>query len=54
MSVSCQLRYSIQPKLAAIASELRIATVIVPDAALASWWASNVTFDWTTPAACAS
>ena len=30
-------------------SELRIAVVIVPDAADASWCASNVSFDCTTP-----
>ena len=42
--------YSSQPRLAAIVSELRIAVVIVPDAAEASWCASNVSFDWMTPA----
>ena len=33
-----------------IVSELRIAVVIVPDAACASWCASNVSFDWITAA----
>jgi hypothetical protein len=39
------LSHIIQPKLAPIASVLRIATLIVPDAAEASWCASNVIFD---------
>ena len=54
IAVSFQLMYSSQPRLAAIVSMLRIAVVIVPDAADASWCASNVTFDWMTPAGVAS
>jgi hypothetical protein len=39
-----------QPNDATIDSVLRIAVVIVDDAACASWCASNVSFDCTTPA----
>ncbi len=48
-SVSRQLKYNSRPKLARIVIVLRIATVIVFEAAEASWCASKVSFDCTTP-----
>ena len=53
-SVRRQLSHMSQPKLAAMVSDERTAVVIVPDAAEASWCASNVTFDSRWPAELAS
>src|SRR6185295_2696411 len=50
-SVKRQLSHIRYPKLTTIVSVDRIALVIAPEAADASWWASNETFDWITPAA---